>query len=256
MSAAKYIMITRPAHQAGPLIDAIKTAGGLHFLFPTLEIEPIPLTSADKNILQQINDYDIIVFISPNAVEYGLRQINAHTTLNSRPLIATIGPGSADALKNRLGKMPDIMPQDNFNSEGLLSNRAMQNVANKRILIIRGNAGREHLKETLEQRDAKVNYLNVYQRTKPQLPTKDLEQQLQNKQIAAIVITSATSIKNLLEMVPATVLNTLLQIPLVLINDRLINIAHEAGFTNELLVAAAASDEAIVETLIQNKLLP
>jgi uroporphyrinogen-III synthase len=256
MSAAKHIVITRPAHQAGPLIAAIKAAGGLHLLFPTLEIESTPLTPDDKNILQQVNDYDIIIFISPNAVEYGLSQINTHTSLNDKPLIATIGPGSAAALNSRLGKIPDITPQEDFNSEGLLATQAMQNVANKRILIIRGNAGREHLKESLEQRGATVNYLNVYRRTRPQIPTKDLEQQLQNKQIAAIVITSATSIKNLLEMVPATFLNTLLQVPLVLINDRLIKFALEAGFTNELLVAAAASDEAIVETLIQNKLLP
>lgn len=255
MTAPKLIMITRPAHQAGPLMKAIEAAGGLNFPFPTLEIKPADLSPADKKILQQINHYDIIIFISPNAVEIGLDQINEHTPINNRPLIATIGQGSAHALNNKLGKMPDIVPHEKFNSEGLLTTEAMQNVANKRILIIRGNAGREHLKVTLEQRGATVDYLNVYQRIKPQLPTTDLRQHLQNQQIAAIVITSAESLKNLLEMTPLAVHTKLIQVPLVLINERLITFAREAGFYNKLLVASAASDEAIVETLIKNKIL-
>ena len=149
-------MITRPAHQAGKLAKGIKSAGGKTFLFPTLEIIPSTLSAEDKHNIQNINQFDIIIFISPNAVEHGLTQIQAIAHMPDNILLATIGQGSAKSLKHFLGKQPDICPEENFNSEGLLATSAMKNIANKRILIIRGNAGREHLKETLLQRGAIV----------------------------------------------------------------------------------------------------
>jgi len=112
-----------------------------------------------SEIIEQIQRFDTIIFISPNAVEHGLNQLQSLSALNSNIQLATIGQGSAKALKSKLGKQPDICPQENFNSEGLLATEAMQNVANKRILIIRGNGGREHLKNVLQQRGAIVEYL-------------------------------------------------------------------------------------------------
>lgn len=249
------IMITRPAHQAGKLAQGIKTAGGETFLFPTLDILSAQLSGADKEKIQHIKQFDIIIFISSNAVEHGLNHIQATTELPEKILLATIGQGSAKTLKARLGKQPDIVPEKNFNSEGLLATAAMQNVTNKRILIIRGNDGREHLKQTLQQRGALVEYINVYQRIKPATNTSDLEQYLQNNQIAAIVITSAEGLKNLLELTPEKVTPQLLQVPLLLINKRLVDIAKKAGFNSKLFVATAASDDAIIESLKENYLL-
>ena len=242
-------MVTRPAHQAIRLAEAISAMGADTFLFPTLAILPAELTDEDKETIRQIDQYDIIIFISPNAVEHGLNHIQALTELPDNILLATIGQGSATSLKSKLGKQADIVPKENFNSEGLLATDSLQNVSNKRILIIRGNGGREHLKQTLQQRGASVDYLNVYQRVKPATNTTDLEQYLQNNQIAAIVITSAESLKNLLLLTPKKVTSHLLQVPLLLINKRLVAIAKEAGFNNQLLVTTEASDDSIIGTL-------
>lgn len=249
------IMITRPAHQAGGLADDIEAAGGSPFLFPTLEINANELSAQDKEKIAQIAQFDIIIFISPNAVEHGLNQIQTIGNLPDNILLATIGQGSAKSLNNILGKKPDICPDKNFNSEGLLETDAMQNVANKRILIIRGNGGREHLKKTLQQRGALVEYLNVYQRVKPKINCAELEQYLQNNEIAVIVITSAESLKNLVELTPEKVILRLLDLPLLLINKRLVDIANQAGFKNKLVVATEASDKAIFKTLKENNLL-
>ena len=248
-------MITRPAHQAEKLTQGIKAAGGEPFLFPTLEIIPSELSEENKKKIQHIKQYDIIIFISPNAVDFGLKQIQAFTELPESILLATIGKGSAKALQQRLGKKPDVVPNENFNSEGLLVTTAMHDVDKKRILIIRGHGGREHLKNTLQQRGALVEYLNVYKRIKPETNTTELEQYLQNNQIAAIVITSAESLKNLLELTPAKVVPLLLQVPLLLINQRLVDVAKEAKFNSTLFIANKASDDAIIESLKSNTLL-
>ena len=248
------IMITRPAHQAGKLADEIAAAGGLSFLFPTLEICPTELSTENKQKIQHITQYDIIIFISPNAIEHGLDQIQSLIDLPDALQLATIGQGSAKALKNKLGKNPDICPKENFNSEGLLATAEMQNLKDKRILIVRGNGGREYLKQTLEQRGASVDYLNVYQRIKPIIDSTELEQYLQNNEIAVIVITSAESLKNLVELTPKKAILRLLQTPLLLINKRLVAAANNAGFENKLFVSTEASDEAIIETLKENNL--
>jgi uroporphyrinogen-III synthase len=251
----KHIVITRPKYQANALAKDIKAVGGNIFLFPTLEITPVQLTQTDKEKIQHLSQTDIIIFISPNAVEHGLNHIEALTEIPKHILLATVGQGSAKILSTRLGKQPDITPEKNFSSEGLLETTAMQNVTNKRILIVRGNGGREHLKQTLQQRGALVEYINAYQRVKPETSATDFEQYLQNNQIAAIVITSAESLKNLLELVPEKVIPQLLQVPLLLINQRLVDIAKEAGFNNKLFIATKASDDAIIESLKTNNLL-
>lgn len=249
------IMITRPAHQATRLSNYIQAAGGTAFLFPTLEVQAAELSSQDKQIIENINRYDIIIFISPNAVEHGLQQLQSISALPQHIQLATIGKGSAHTLNSQLGKQPDICPKENFNSEGLLATDALQNVSNKRILIIRGNGGREHLKQTLQQRGASVDYLTAYRRIKPATDSTNLVQYLQNNQIAVIVITSAESLKNLVELTPEKVTVNLLELPLLLINKRLIDIANKAGFNNKFFIAKDASDEAILEALEENNLL-
>ena len=240
-------MITRPAHQAGNLAEGIISAGGETFLFPTLDIIAEEPSEESEKIVQNINQFDIIIFISPNAVEHGINLIQKSVELSKNTQLATIGQGSAKALKTKLGVQPDISPQEIFNSEGLLDTAELQNVEDKNILIIRGTSGREKLKQTLEQRGAHVEYLNAYQRAKPTTDTTELEQYLQNNKIAAIVITSGESLKNLLELTPKNVIQQLLKVPLLLINKRLIDIAKKAGFTSDLNIATEASDDSIIK---------
>lgn len=251
----KYIVITRPEQQASALTKGIKAAGGDVLLFPTLEIQPLALNRDNKQKIGQLHQFDIIIFISPNAVNIGLTQILSVTAIPNEILLATIGQGSAKSLAEQLGKQPDIVPGEKFNSEGLLATKELQNIQGKRILIIRGDGGREHLKQTLQSRGAEVEYLNVYRRVIPAVSTAKLEQNLQKNQIAAIVITSANSLQNLVELTPDSALPLLYQVPLVLINQRLVEVAREAGFSNTLIIATEASDEAMIETLKENNLL-
>lgn len=251
----QYIVITRPAQQASALAEGIKAAGGDVLLFPTIELQPLELNQENKAKIDHLNQYDVIIFISANAVNFGLAHILPDTNVPKDILLATIGQGTAKCLNRLLGRQPDIVPAENFNSEGLLATAALQNVVNKRILIFRGEGGREHLKETLQSRGAQVEYLNVYQRVTPTISTSDLEQNLQKNQIAAIVITSATSLHNLLSLTPEAVMAQLCQTPLVLLNKRLVGVAREAGFTSNLFVTKEASDAAMIETLKENNLL-
>ncbi len=67
------VLVTRPAHQAAVLAQAIRTAGGTAFEFPALAIEAVPLGELAAP-LAQLAGADIAIFISPNAAQFGRRR--------------------------------------------------------------------------------------------------------------------------------------------------------------------------------------
>jgi len=69
------ILVTRPAHQAKILSELILQLGGQPILFPVIEIKPLPLDGKIVNLLDDISHLDYAVFISPNAVEYGIPEL-------------------------------------------------------------------------------------------------------------------------------------------------------------------------------------
>jgi uroporphyrinogen-III synthase len=165
----------------------------------------------------------------------------------------TIHDNSADpALCRRLGRDPDLVPQGSFDSESLLALEPLQHVSGKRIVIFRGNGGRELLADTLRQRGARVDYAEVYRRGPPP-PPADTEW-LQKTDI--ITLTSSEALHNLVTMTPATARDALYDKPLVVISERSAQLARQLGFRQSVLLTPRACDEAIIATLMQWAAMP
>ena len=192
------VLVTRPEHQAGELAAAIEEAGGEAIRFPVIDIEP--QNSADVNrCLEALPTADITIFISTNAVIYGLPYADGDETA-----IAAIGPSTKTAIESA-GRQVDIFPAQGFDSEQLLTEAGLQDVAGKNIRIIRGDGGRELLAETLRERGATVDYLPVYRRLtrvySPNLLT-GLEHRWRDGQINCVIAMSVDSLDKLLEVLP------------------------------------------------------
>jgi uroporphyrinogen-III synthase len=81
------VIVTRPAGQAPPLVEALERLGHEAVLCPVLAIEPLGDGPVDTT------GYDWVVITSPNgAPEFARRRMGA------LPRVAAIGPGTADAL--------------------------------------------------------------------------------------------------------------------------------------------------------------
>jgi len=217
------VLITRPAQQSATLEKAIEEAGGIPILFPAIDIVP----RADARIESDFNALpraDIVIFVSTNAVQYGVARV-----CGSQSRIAAIGATTNAALA-AAGIHADIVPNAGSDSEHLLAEGSLQDVAGLNILIVRGTAGRELLAETLRQRGARVDYLPVYERNTHQPTTAELhglEKNCSENRLRAAMVMSVASLQSLLEIFPASCTEQLQKTRLVAPSARVIQTALE-----------------------------
>lgn len=241
------VVVTRPAHQSAELAAAVAAAGGDVILFPAIDIvgrDPKEITTALARSLRP----DIVVFVSRNAVDFGLAAVR-----QSGARFAAVGPATRDAIESH-GVSVDIIPDGGFDSEHLLEHPELEDVRGKQVVIVRGQSGRELLAETLRKRGANVRYLRVYDR----LPHAPLPAELQGLTLALdagkvrfVIVMSVDSLECLLEILPAAALESLRQATLVAPSSRVLQTASELIPGIETALATGPQAPAIVDTLIR-----
>lgn len=166
--AGRIIAVTRPREQAAPLADAIAGAGGTPLLFPLLDILPVADPLALEADVAGLPGAALAIFISPNAVAHALPLILAHGPWPVGLVPAAVGQGTVKALAAR-GVTGCIAPRERFDSEALLAlpRLAGERVSGKRVVIFRGDGGRELLADTLRARGATVECVACYRRAGP-----------------------------------------------------------------------------------------
>lgn len=239
------VLVTRPVHQAELLCALIEAQGGRAWRLPSLAILNGP---ADRSALAALDDYDLAIFTSANAVDKAL-SLRAPAPWPPNVRIAAVGAATAQALMAR-GLLEVLIAPPPYDSESLLTLPALQNVVGQRIVVLRGEGGREMLADTLRARGAHVDYCEVYRRVRPEIDTGPVVQAWQDGAIHVVTATSAQGLRNLLVMLGDTGAALLRATPLVVVNARMIQLAAELGFLHPPLVAEAASDEALVAALI------
>lgn len=241
------VLVTRPAHQAEGLCALIEAEGGRALRFPVLEIlDPVdsePLLA----LIDRLEEFDMALFISPNAVNKALNLIKARREFPAHLKIVAIGKGSARELE-RFGHPADIYPERKFDSETLLEMEEMRQVAGKRVVIFRGDDGRELLADTLRARGAQVEYAEVYRRGRPNADVDGLLHHWARGEIDVVVTTSNAGLRNLFDMVGKLGQQWLRNTPLVVVSERGAALARELGFKHPPIVTEA-SDESLVEAI-------
>lgn len=247
--ARLHVLVTRPAHQADKLARLIAAADAEAVCFPTVEITgPRDVTTLHK-LIDQLDRFDMAIFVSANAVDRALPLINArHSQLPGHLLLACVGHGSAQALK-RYGIDAQLLPRTRFDSEGLLALPELQQVTGKRIVIFRGEGGRELLAQTLRARGAEVQYAECYRRVQPQADITPLLRRWQRGLIDVVTLTSIEGLDNLIALVGESGRTLLLNTPVVVVSSRLAEACRRYGFTHEPRIAEQASDEGLVEAI-------
>lgn len=236
------VIVTRPADQQAELVDCIRAANGEPLCLAALEIAPRD-PAAIRQDAERLDAPDITLFVSPNAVRYGLDFAGGN--------VGAIGPGTAAAIRAR--DIPvDIVPEAGFNSEHLLESDALRDIAGKTIRIIRGQTGRELLGATLAHRGGHVDYLSVYERRCPQHDRAEVDALLDrwaSGKIAAWTIMSVETLDNFLTLIGEKGRDLAARTPLVTPAERVLKEAEERLPGVFVALSAGTSAQALVDAV-------
>jgi uroporphyrinogen-III synthase len=198
------VVITRPLAQAEPLAEKVRALGREAIVFPLLDIQPLPDTTMLRAALANLDHFAMAAFVSPNAIDAAF----AHVTHWPRHVaLAVVGEGSKAALAH-YGLTPAnaniISPVDRMrtDSQTLLEVLDIDALRGKKVLIIRGETGRELLADALREKGVEVEPVAAYRRAAPVLDDERGKTLLRLLAASADwVITSSEALRFLLQMV-------------------------------------------------------
>jgi uroporphyrinogen III methyltransferase/synthase len=260
------------------------------------------LTALDR-ALRSLASYALAVFVSPNAVTHGLARLVHLQSLDPRTTsgraaaaardaaagagghtgdragdlwpealtVAVVGPGSAQALadagiaapRHRV-IVPPGGPAARFDSEALLAQLDLTSLAGRRVLLVRGDGGRELLADTLRASGAQVDLVSAYTRRAPAPDAAAwaaLEARLASPERCAWVLTSSEAVRHLATLLAARygtrdgihtpgtpqVLAKILAAPCFTSHARIADAARAAGF--DRITQCAPGDENLLAAL-------
>ena len=190
------LISTRPRGTNVQLSDDLKNSEIKLLSFPLTEIYPINNYQIFDGVIKNIKTYQHIIFISTNAVHFFLERVEKLSLQIPKNLIfSSIGPTTKLLLQKKLSV--DVhSPIKTFDSEHLLKEKIYNNVEGQKILIIRGEGGRETLKNALEEKGATVTYGECYVRNYVDIDLNQLKNDLVNYHHQFFLFSSTNSAKH------------------------------------------------------------
>lgn len=244
LDASSPLLITRPAGKADQLLASLDELAIPYLYQPLITTQLVPLKPKAGTLLEQA---DLVIFVSVSAVsclqqQYDCQKITA-------PLIA-VGTTTATVLGKCSGREV-LVPQDQ-RSEGVLALAELQDVADKHIVIVRGNAGRELIKKGLQQRGAHIHYVQSYRRVPLPLDGQGLSDQWRQQDIQCIVVTSNEILQLIFALLPTEQHSWLQQQLWIMVSPRMKEAAIELGIdASRIYLSASANDQALLEAICQ-----
>ncbi|TAJ91646.1 MAG: uroporphyrinogen-III synthase [Gammaproteobacteria bacterium] len=245
------ILITRPAGQAEKLIHMIEAGGGRVLSLPVIGIEALAGAERERTARALLAEAEVLVFISVNAVRCLIGLIPDAFALCADRSIYAVGGATCRILQEH--GFRQVHQAMGIGSEALLDLPGLQadEIAGRAIVIIRGEGGRDLLRERLAVRGARVAYLEVYRRRRPEIDNDRMKKIWSRNSPDAIVISSAEGLQNLIDMTPPEDRATLFDTQLVAISERVSTHALARGFRLTPRVASEASDEGLFAAIKQ-----
>lgn len=225
----------------------IRQRGGAAIEYPLFDIKPVTDHSRVLEIAGSMHRFKIVIFVSRNAVQYGLPFFRDCLKPTEQTLLA-VGQSTAAKLVEA-GFNTVRFPDNGANSENLLGLPELQKekISTCDVLIVRGTGGREFLAQTLIERGARVEYAEVYERDSP-CYDPDHENVFWKKVVPDIVMfTSLEAVDTLLQRVPSEYRYKVLDACTVVMSERIANCVREKGFGPEPVVVDQSDDLGLLD---------
>lgn len=167
------VIVTRPQAQAGALVEPLRALGIDAVALPLIEIAPPHDAQPLREAWARLPGCALAMFVSENAVAHFFAMRPPSQAWPARTLAGASGPGTRRAL-HAAGvpseQIVDPGPQGPFDTDTLWQRRlSTLDWAGQRVLLVRGEGGRDWLAAQLGQAGAQVEKLAAYRRLVPVL---------------------------------------------------------------------------------------
>ncbi|WLS78733.1 uroporphyrinogen-III synthase [Erwinia pyri] len=243
------ILVTRPAPAADELVSRLCQQGRAAWAMPLIEFTPGVDLDKLADSLARLQPGDLVFILSQHAIHYAQpAMLRAKAAWPDSLNYYAIGRTTALALHAASG-LEVVWPHERETSEVLIQLPALQQVANKRAIILRGNGGRELLAETLQARGASVEFIECYQRCAKIYQGAIEGRRWRDREVDTLVVTSGEMLQQLYSLFPEIDREEwLLHCRLVVVSERLATRARELGW-RDIRVADGADNDALLRAL-------
>ena len=193
----KIIISTRPTNIHDDLPELLTKAGATVVSLPMIKIEQTQLSATEEKSLQNIDQFQWVIFTSKNGVVSFFKQlieIKSNTTLPNNLKIAVIGKNTAAEL-DYYGYAPYFTANEN-SSDGLLKElKEKHSLQNQNILLALGNLADDKLETELSKTNS-ITRVNTYQTVKPKSADPKILDTISINKYDLIVFTSPSTFNN------------------------------------------------------------
>jgi len=195
------LLLTRPAEESAALAHELAAAGVYSSSLPLLAIRPLALTDAQRALVESIDRYCAVIVVSKPAARLGLELVNQYWPQAPRQKWFSVGAATAQILADY--GLDVSYPQCGDDSEALLAMPEFESAVGRdqpKVLILRGEGGREMLADRLRSLGAQVDYLELYRRELPSYPPATLYQRVKVERLNALVVSSGQGFEHLRQL--------------------------------------------------------
>jgi uroporphyrinogen-III synthase len=220
------VLLTRPAEESAALAATLSDAGIFSSSLPLLDTEPLPITPAQQAVFDDLGRYCAVIVVSKPAARLAVQRLDRRW-----PQLPWFSVGAATAQVLADQGLDVHYPQTGDDSEALLALPALREAIARpgaRVLILRGEGGRELLAERLREQGASVEYLALYRRFLPAYDVGVLMQRIQLERLNGLVVSSGQGFLHL-QALAGPDWPLVAQLPLFVPSPRVCEMARAAG---------------------------
>ena len=216
---------------------ALRAAGMDAVGLPLIDIRRVADTQPMQQAWRDLPGLTLVMFVSANAVLHFMQQRPADAAWPAQVLAASTGPGTSAALHAAgLPAAALLEPAGPvYDSEALWQQLQGRAWAGRRVLVVRGEQGRDWLADRFSQAGATVAFVAAYRRRLPRLAAAEqrlLDQALQQPVSCLWLFSSAQAVDHLGRLAPTADWS---RCSAVASHPRIVAAARQLGFADVAL---------------------
>lgn len=222
------VLICRPEPEASRLATLFSASGADVRVMPLIDRQPLPETPERRTLILDLDQFSHIIAVSPYAARLLLDELDTWwPQVPSGIRWYAVGAGTARVFSEY--GISTRKPARGWTSEALLALPSLTAMNGERVLLARGEDGRELIRQTLESRGARVTVLPLYRRLFPDYTAHQVNEILGKFAPEAIVTLSGETLQNLIALCAKSGHNLYDRL-LIVPADRVAEQARGAGF--------------------------